>query len=38
MLSKCQSEKGGEGLIIAKLVFTFEIIPTQRNVAVPNVV
>ena len=37
----CQSAKvkeGGEGLIIAKLVFTFEIIPTQKNVAVPNVV
>ena len=40
-MSKCQSEKGGDGLIIAKLVlvtFTFEIIPTEKNVAVPNVV
>ena len=40
-MSKSQSEKGGEGLIITKLVlvtFTFEIIPTEMNVAVPNVV
>ena len=40
-LAECQSEKGGGGLTIAKLflvTFTFEIIPTQRNVAVPNVV
>ena len=41
MMMRRDDEKGGEGLIIAKLflvTFTFEIIPTEMNVAVPNVV